>query len=139
MERRFVSIFDRLSERKTRGETFHGILKGSPNDELVAALAVAGKEDAVAANAIATELLNRLRRAPFLGAALVSLSIIVAIYILDFAYTGTFLLLDSNDHAPVLAALTAGLGVLTVLFLAMGLGAFRTLRMRLLGPPTRGI
>lgn len=132
MERRFLSVFDQLAHRQTRGEPWLSILRASPNDELVAALAVAGKEDPVAANAIATELLNRLRRAPFLGAAAVSLTTLVAIYLLDYIYTGTFLLLDTSPRANILAGISFVILLLSVILFLMWRGYFRSLRMLLL-------
>lgn len=130
MERRFSSVFDALAER-VRGEGFRAILRQSDNDELVAALAAAGATDPVAANAIATELLNRLRRAPFLGAFFVSFTTLIMIYALDYLYTGTFLLLDSGPRGYILAGVSVGIAGLSALFLLMWRGAFRGLRMAL--------
>lgn len=132
MDRRFASVFDAIADERAKGKPFLEVLHASPNDELVAALAVAGGRDPVAANAIASELLNRLRRAPFLGAAVVSATTIVLVYGLDYAYTGSFLLLDAGPRASILVAATSFMLVVSLMLLLMWRGYFRGLRMRIL-------
>ena len=105
MDRRFVRAWSQVAERRDRGERLDLIISDLSDEQLVAALATVGTDrEPVAANAIATAMLNRLHRKPFLGAFVVSLTTFVLIYVLDFAYTGTFLLLDGGARAHLLAA-----------------------------------
>lgn len=101
-----------------RGERLPDILDGSSTRQLVAALAAAAAGDDVSANAIATEILNRERRAPYLGAFLVSSTTLVLIYVLDYIYTRTLLILDTSPRAVILALFTGAIaGASLVTFL----------------------
>lgn len=105
MDRRFERAWSHVAERRDRGERLDQIISGLSDEQLVAALATVGSNrEPVAANAIATAMLNRLHRKPFLGAFVVSWTTLVLIYMLDFVYTGTFLLLDGGLRANLLAA-----------------------------------
>lgn len=139
MDTRFQTVFDALIDERAQRGNFRAALARSTDDELVGALAVAGTRDALLANAIATELLNRLRRAPFLGACLVSLSFLLSIYGLDYAYTGTFLWLDvdSGVRAAILAGISFALTIVSAFLFFAWRGSFRALSSRLRRPVGR--
>lgn len=117
------------------GRRLAEVLARSSNDELVGALASAGRRNSVMANAIATELLNRMRRAPFLGAFLVSLATLISIFGLDYAYTGTFLWLDveTGPRAAVLVGISLTLCLVSLFLMLAWRGRFRALRFWLAG------
>lgn len=131
MDSRFKTVWDEFERRRDRGEPFDAILDRATVAELVAALAGAAKVDAVAANAIATALLNRERRAPFLGAFLVSFTTVVMIYVLDFAFTGTLLFLDSGLRAYLLVAFSGAVGLFSLCSWMLWRGRWGALRGRL--------
>lgn len=132
MDKRFASALDRLLDHGERGPRFATALRRAATSELVAALATARLTDAVAANAIATELLNRVRRGPLLGAFYVSLTTVVAIYVLDYVFTGTFLLLEEGTRARILVGISLLIAAMSGSFLAIYRGLFPRLRRALL-------
>lgn len=131
MDRRFERVWRRMEEEKRAGVPFPEVIGKARNEELVAALAAASPRDAVAANALATELLNRLHRGPFLGAFVVSLTTVLLVYALDYVYTGTFLFLDIGPRANLLTALTVGMAGVSLASYLMWRGRLRRLRFSL--------
>ena len=117
MDRRFERVWEKLQARRHAGEPLPDILKHASSRELIAMLAAGASHDAVTANAIATELLNRQERAPFLGAFLVAVSITLATFVVDTLLTGTplFTLTASSTRGYVLAALTSGVAAFSLL------------------------
>lgn len=105
VDRRFVKVWEDIGARRQAGEPLQDILKRCTTSDLVAALAGAGEEDPVAQNAMATEVLNRQARAPFLGAFLVSLSFFVGVFVFDVLFTEGPLLAEASLRAYALAAM----------------------------------
>lgn len=131
MDRRFEAAWQKMADRRDRGERFDRVIDSAPDDQLVAALAAVGPDrEPVAANAIGTALLNRLHRKPFLGAFVVSLTTFVLIYVLDYAYTGTFLLLDAGMRANLLAAFSFVTAIVSLASWQMWRGHGRLARLR---------
>lgn len=106
-----------MDARRRDGERFDRVIASTPSAELVEALAAAAKEDAVAANVIATALLNRIHQARLFGAllgiAIVALLSGLLLVGIDVATTGTVGLLETQP---------AGLDVATVGLAGLGLG-----------------
>lgn len=111
VDTRFVRTWRRADDRRRHGERFDRVLSSMSSAELVEALAGAGKEDPVAANAIATTILNRLRRGrlfgAFLGVGLVLLVGGLVLVAVDLAMTGTFGLLETSPMGLDVAAVGA--------------------------------
>lgn len=131
MDRRFERVWKGMQEKKQGGVPFPEVIGRATNEELVAALAAGAREDPAGANALATELLNRLHRAPFLGAFIASLTTVVLIYGLDYVYTGTFLFLDNDARANILAAASILIALVSLLSYQLWRGKLRELRFRL--------
>ncbi len=136
MDQRFTRAWDDLDRARTRVGSFSKAIKGAPSRDLIAALAGVGSQDSVAANVLATELLNRQARAPFLGAFLVSATVFAAIFILDLVYTGTALILESGERGYVLAALTATSAVSSLFLFLVWKGRIRPPRLKAGSPPS---
>lgn len=103
-------------------------LRALPRAELVAALAIAAAKDPAFANAIATELLNRLRRAPFLGASVACAIACVAIVMTNWVDAGTLLPLETGPRAGFLDALALFLGAAAFLAFIMYRGLLPNLQ-----------
>gem|GEM_PF-5912178 len=129
MDTRFVRTWRRADSRRRGGERFDRVLASMPSAHLVEALAGAGKEDPVAANAIATEILNRMRRArlfgAFLGVTLVTLACGLLLVGVDFAMTRTIGLLETSPLGLDVAAVGVASLVLALLSLVAALVAWR--------------
>lgn len=106
IDTRFRRAWRGIEEERRSGRPLPEVIARRDDKDLVAALAGAGKGSAVEANAIATELLNRLGRRPYLGAAIASATSFLLIHLLDFAYTGTPLVLDSGARANTLGIIS---------------------------------
>lgn len=131
MEQRFSRVWRDIESRMDKGESLAVIIRKAPTRALVAALAAAPLDNPVAANAIATELLNRERRAPYFGAFLVGITILVLHITLDALYTGTPFILESGTRGYILqAGLVTTIAFSAVAF-SMWRGRFRRLRMLL--------
>lgn len=134
MEARFRRVWLDMAARRDGGEPFERVVRTAPTATLVAALAAASEEDALAANVIATEILNRTRRAPYLGAFLVSVTMLGAIFALDFIYTGTPLFLDSGARAYALVGLSTGIALVSVASWFLWRGSWARLHAIILPP-----
>lgn len=132
MDRRYAQAWEDIHARRRSGEPMSAILRHAPSKDLVAALAAVGKDDPVAANAIATELLNRQVRAPFLGAFLVSASLAIAVFVTDYVDTGTWVFLEGGTRATLLALVSVLTAVFSLLVYGLWRGSMPGLRMRLL-------
>lgn len=101
MDVRFRRTWQRANERRRSGEGLDHVMRTMSSEELVEALAGAGGEDAVAANAIATAILNRMHQARFFGAALgiALVSFVGGLFFLawDVLVSGA---LGTIEHAP---------------------------------------
>lgn len=126
MDSRFRREWEGLIAGKADGDSVTHV----PSEHLIAGLAAATDQDPALANAVATELLNRIRRAPYLGAALVSATLALATLLLDYLYTGTFLVLEGNGLWLIEVALviTASFSLMAY---AMWRGALPRVRMAL--------
>jgi H+/Cl- antiporter ClcA len=107
MERRFTRAWHDLEERAENGGGLPRALSRTRTPDLVAALAGASKEDPVAANVIATELLNRTRRAPYMGACFVSVLVVFMTFIFELVYTGSFAFDEAHRRAWSIIILSA--------------------------------
>ena len=127
MDRRFGEVWKEMDSRRRAGEPLPDVLRRAPTRDLIAALAAAGERDPVAANALATELLNRQARAPFLGAFLVCVGVVAATFVVDTVLTGDPLLVlaESSLRGYVMAALTSVLGLLSLLLYVSWRGRIR--------------
>lgn len=109
-----MNVWVEIETRIARGESPAAVLALSSTRSLVAALAASAFHDPVQANAIATEILNRERRAPWFGAFIASVTTLVLVYGLDFLYTGTLLVFDVGARARILTAVSALVWILAV-------------------------
>lgn len=113
MDARFKRVWNGFDRRRDAGETLPEILRKATAQELVAALASAPPPgDAVAANAIATELLNRLRVARILGFAFLLPVFAVAVILADAYITGAWGVLDSGAITIAVAASAVGIAAI---------------------------
>lgn len=126
---RFEAAYARVAaaRRAPRG------LRKARRDDLVAALAVAGTRDPPFANALATELLNRMRRAPYLGAAISLAACFLALVITNWIDVGRPVFLETGPRAELLDGLALLLGVSAILALLVYRGHLAGLRARLTG------
>lgn len=132
MDRRYEKAWRELNDRRSRGEPFDQVIQTASDRQLIASLAATGPDrEPVAANAIATELLNRLHRKPYLGAFVVSSTTFVLLYVLDYVYTGTFLLLDDGARANLLAAFSFLTALVSLATWQMWRGRLARLRLKL--------
>lgn len=109
MDIRFQHAWEELAARREAGERMPDLLLKARTRDLIGALAGSAAQDPVAANAIATELLNRQLRAPFLGAFLVGVGLIVATFVVDEILTDAplFALSESSTRGYVVTAIAA--------------------------------
>lgn len=127
MERRFDAVLDGMLARRAEGEPFDQLLHSMSDRDLVAALAAAGKREPMLANVLATELLNRIHRVPFLGAFYVSATLFAAIFVFDWILAGEPFVLTTGPHAVFLAILTAALAILSLMMLMLSRGRLKRL------------
>jgi hypothetical protein len=112
VDSRFVRRWNALRKLKEEGEEpFDAVLARMPSADLVEALAGAACGDGALANAVATEVLNRVRRARFLGAGVAAVVIALAIFPVDAVLTGTW------------GTFGAGLALVSILALASSIAA----------------
>ena len=109
MDSRFKHAWRDIDARRRAGEPLAVLLRKAPTRDVIAALAGAAADDPVAANAIATELLNRQARAPFLGVFLVCTGFTLATFVVDTILTGNPLLVlaESSARGYIMAGLSA--------------------------------
>lgn len=114
MDTRFTRTWHEMDALRDRGEPFDRVLRQATNRELVEGLAGAGTEDAVAANAIATHLLNRLRRARYVGALVVAVVMVLALVLVDAFFTGTWGVLEGGPHILTLGLLAIAIALVAL-------------------------
>jgi hypothetical protein len=130
MDRRFRQVWEDMDARRRAGEPLSAMLRKAPTRDVIAALAGVGDQDPVAANVIATELLNRQARAPFFGAFLVCIGIAIATFVVDTILTGgpIHVLSESSARGYVMAGLSASVGVVALLMYVSWRGHLRWTR-----------
>lgn len=128
-----MRAWQRIDERRRTGEPLDVVLRELSLQELTEALAGSAKDDAVAANAIAVVILNRVRRAQALGA---SLGIFLVTFLgglgllaADLATTGTLGFLEQQPHGLDVAAVALLAIATSAVALVVALVAWRRFRM----------
>lgn len=116
MDSRFVAVWHEMRAKRNK-EPFDRTLAHAEPDTLVQALAGAGTEDPVAANAIATELLNRLRRARYFGAFLATAGIAIVLLVFDILVNGMFGLVEKDAVNVDLSLVALFIGLVALLAL----------------------
>lgn len=101
-------------------------IRGAASSSLVAALS-ARAENSALRNAIATELLNRQGRAPFLGASIASVSFVIAMILLDWIDTRTLFVLEGGPHAYFMEVLMLAVAAFSLVAYLLWRGRFRNL------------
>lgn len=129
VEKRFERVWETIVQRRQAGEKLPAILEDCTTAELIAALASAGRDDEKAANVIATHLLNRQRRGPFLGASVVSFATLVAVYVSDFLLFGSPFQLAGGPISQMLAVFSLIVALFSLSTFAMWRGYFPRVRM----------
>lgn len=123
---RFTRQWDALNERARPPASLAAAIRHAPSRSLVAALAAV--DEPVAANVIATELLNRLERARFLGAAVASAAALATFAVTEWAVTGTLVLEEATTRGHVLVGFLASVTVASAFCYALWLGRMPRLR-----------
>ena len=113
MDSRFERVWHDMRDQGA-SEAFDRTLGSSSPERLVQALAGAGPEDARAANAIATELLNRIWRARFVGAFVATGVVALALLLADVLLTGTFGVVERDPATVDLSFLALLVGVIAL-------------------------
>ncbi len=125
MDARFTRAYNTISERRDSGEPLVRILRSISTRQLIAALAGAPLgEDELLANVVATELLNRQRRAPFLVVFLVNISLLITTFIFDALLLDSSLLVLTTVETRVIAVASAVFAALSGIAFLLWRGKF---------------